>query len=143
MLALSTDWNVLHVVDDLPGFLNVIVMQRLEEFLPPLLHIRNPLIAHPLLLTFFKARSLLDIRIADRIADIASFLLLHLLLPHQVVYILLQLRKPVQHYILELFTILKFLVFSGEDVAAWRGLEVGFLSKGVDVDLWVFVEGIQ
>lgn len=143
MLTLSTYWNVLHVVDNLLRSFNVIVVQRLEELLPPLLHIRNPLIAHPLLLAFFKARSLLDIRIADRITDIASLLILHLLLPHQVVDVLLQLRKPVQHYILELFTILKFLVFSGEDVAAWRGLEVGFLSKGVDVDLRIFVKGIQ
>lgn len=143
MLPLSTDRNVLHVVDDLLGFFDVVVMQRFEELLPPLLHLRHPLIPSPLLLPFFKARSLLDIRIADRIADIASLLLLHLLLPHQVVDVLLQLRKPVQNYILELVTVLKFLVFGGKDVAAWRGLEVGFLGEGVDVDLRVFVEGIQ
>lgn len=124
MFALSIDRNILHIIDNLLGLLNVNVIKRFKELLPPFLHIRHL----PHLLLLFKTRSLLDIRIADRIAHVASLLLLHLLLPHQVVNVLLQLRQPVQHDVLELVAIHQLLVFGGEDVAARRGQEVGLFS---------------
>lgn len=147
MFSLSIDGNVLHIVDDLLRLFQIIVMQGFKELLPSFLHVRELLIGPSRLFLprLFVVSALLDIRIADRVAYIASLLLLHLLLPHQVVDVLLQLRKPVQHYILELVTVLQlcFLVLSGKDVATRRVLEVGFLSKRMDVDLRILIESIQ